>query len=214
MAYDKKFFTLGRGSYNNYATLDNAAQHIYKSQDDLLATIIAPSFFPANFNFDINNVKVGDIIDIYGTDDNNTFIITDVTNVAFSAQQDLRDETFVFGTLLTGIYASDQPITIELRKVGKLITVHVPTVSATANTAALMTTTAQVGAVLVPEFTTQQMVPITDNGSAVLGALSISGLDDPGNEGLFTWGVGPGLGTFTGTAASGTVRNYISYFTS
>lgn len=213
MAYEKKFFTLGRGSYNNYATLDNAAQHIYKTAVDTLATILAPGYFPENFNFDLNNVKIGDIIDIYGSDFDNKYVITNVTAPTFSEPKDLSNATFVFGTNLIGIFAAPQPITITFRKIGDVVTVFVPNATAVATIAANMTTSAQVGAALVPELTIQNIVPVVDNGLVAAGALKISGLDDPGNEGLFTWGAGPGLGTFTGTNSSGTERCSTTYFT-
>ena len=69
---------LNRGLYNSQQQAGNLTScvHTYKSTTDMVAAIMAPGYFPDNFNSDINDVEIGDLLWIVGSD---SFSVTEIT---------------------------------------------------------------------------------------------------------------------------------------
>lgn len=62
MSYDKKGFTVGRGSHNNYYSPLGLAIHTYKSLDDPHSEIDNPDYFPDYFGFSQDDFALNDLL--------------------------------------------------------------------------------------------------------------------------------------------------------
>lgn len=78
--YSSLGFQLNRGIFNSqqHGGSTTSSIHSYKSPTDTISTILAPGYFPNNFDNDIVDIKVGDLIWLIGTDN---FVISKITSL-------------------------------------------------------------------------------------------------------------------------------------
>src|ERR1041385_8542998 len=69
---------LNRGLYNSQQQSGElkSCVHTYKSSDDTIGTITTNGYFPVNFDSDIDDVKIGDLLWVVGSDN---FVISKIT---------------------------------------------------------------------------------------------------------------------------------------
>jgi len=97
-----------RGTYNSQASPLSTTLQSYISDEDTIAQIIAPGYFPPFCGFDETDIKVGDIILLVGTD---SFTFGRLTAVDIVTINTSSDDTFPGGirvNIIEGIAPADQ----------------------------------------------------------------------------------------------------------
>jgi hypothetical protein len=78
--YNLNGLQINRGTYNSQQISGNltSCNHSYKSETDTVVEILMSGYFPVDFNVDTDDIKVGDLLWVVGTDG---FSITKITSL-------------------------------------------------------------------------------------------------------------------------------------
>jgi hypothetical protein len=121
MSFNVLNFNCTRNSASPSCTANNNTQNFYTSSSDSLATILAPSYFPAYFGFAPNVApQNNDFVMIKGTDGSANSIITNTgagTVSELTVSSPLVSSTITTQSVsFSGPWASSQPGTLQMKR--------------------------------------------------------------------------------------------------
>jgi len=115
-----------------------------------------------------------------------------------------------FNATLSGIWATPIGVTMKITKAGNIVTIFIPDVLATANTAATITVSPSLPAGFYPVngIVSYFTFPVLDNGIYKIGSIAIN------TVGTLTFEAGwnsAGTVNFVGTGNSGVIQSVVAY---
>lgn len=210
MAFTKLNLKLGRGSYNSKNSISTLTTHTYRSAIDDFAIIAASNYFPSNLDQPVNIVRVGDLMQIQdSTDEERIYLLTNLD--PFTVQLDsgnLVEERLIHTTGFGGIYAAPVIVTLELRKIGTQVICGFPLVIGTAVAAVVISETVPIPSTFAPTVDigpAGQIIQVVDNGAEKDGFIEVV------QNGTMNIYASSALATFAGSGLSGFNSFYMSW---
>lgn len=213
MAFETFNILIARGKMNRQATETSIITHYYLSAIDTLATIQGANYFPAFLGSTSENVKLGDQINIKGSDGTAVVELTALDPVTLLAAGGLTELTTVVNTSWGGAFSTPEPRDITIKKIGTLCVAHFADLTATADTSSPINSTVAIPAAFRPSLTLGEQsraLLVQDNGPFFSGTITV----------INTTGFCTIYPTFPGTLFSGLGAGttgfkdmYISWFT-
>lgn len=155
------------------------AIHTYTSSTDTLAAISAFDYFPNHFNVDPLQIRKGDILFIIASDFNLITKITSVSPVVLVAFVDfptniVTDSDSLFSVNAQGIWASPQPIMVDVYQQNKLCILTFPNVVAASTGGALISFSSTLPTSVFPQYAVIKPIYIEDNSLQETGLLILN----------------------------------------
>lgn len=142
MAFTASTLTCMRGGAGSAPSVLNKTSHTYFSSTDTVATIFGGGYFPVDFGLAAGLIRIGDLIDIIGTDTVAPGRITAVSPVAITQFSSITTTVTTQSNTYDGVWAAPIATTFTylLKDYGsfKEVSVICPEASANATTSAII----------------------------------------------------------------------------
>lgn len=209
MSFNGEGLSIKRGGFNDEASEVNLVTHTYRSDTDTIAAITAANYFPAFLGKSATEVKIGDNLEIKGSDSTDVYTLTAVNPIALTARAgEITTETVVITNEYSGPWAAPIPEDITITRVGKIVTVLFPDANASATTADRITASGAIPANLRPKAGTQAYSEVltVDNFTQQWGGAIVRS-----SNGILEVSPTAGFGSFAGTGIAAMDDLYMTW---